>query len=151
MHIPNYSPLYQVTQQKNGAKWDLEQQQVFEQITWEIIHAIALGPVWAGQDVRNVLFAAARETDPTWNLWQKAAGETWGQPHSLWSQGYRRSKACYIPAEKEIIAPYEGVWAASEGIGTEAELFLAPWLALLDWMFKWRVSSALQTTDATWN
>lgn len=38
-----------------------------------------------------------------------------------------------------------------EVIGTEAELLLAPQLALLDWMFKRRVSFAFQTTDATWN
>lgn len=55
MNIPNYSPLYQVTQQKSGTKWDLEQQEVFEQIKQEIVHAIALGPLWGGQDVRNAL------------------------------------------------------------------------------------------------
>lgn len=60
----------------SGTKWDPEQQQVFEQIKHELVHAIALGPVWAGQDVRNVLYAAARETDLAWNLWQKSLWET---------------------------------------------------------------------------
>ncbi|KAK4819027.1 hypothetical protein QYF61_024181 [Mycteria americana] len=54
MHIPNYSlivsPLYQVTWKKNNFKWGPEQRQAFEQIKWEIVHAVALGPVRAGQD-----------------------------------------------------------------------------------------------------
>ena len=82
MHIPNYSqivsPLYQVTWKKNDFKWGPEQQQAFEQIKREIVHAVALGPVQAGQDVKNVLYAAAGENGPTWSLWQKAPGETEG-------------------------------------------------------------------------
>ncbi|KFQ59744.1 hypothetical protein N334_13653, partial [Pelecanus crispus] len=80
IHIPNYSlivsPLYQVTRKKDDFKWGPEQQQAFEQIKGEIVHAVALGPVWAGQDVKNVLSTAARENGPTWSLWQKAPGET---------------------------------------------------------------------------
>ncbi|KFQ64674.1 hypothetical protein N334_14325, partial [Pelecanus crispus] len=80
MHIPNYSlivsPLYQVTWKKNDFKWGPEQQQAFEQIKQEIVHAVALGPVWAGQDVKNVLYTSAGENGPTWTLWQKAPGET---------------------------------------------------------------------------
>ncbi|GAB0203259.1 hypothetical protein GRJ2_002791500 [Grus japonensis] len=52
MHIPNYSlilnALYHVTQKKNDFKWGPEQRQAFEQIKQEIVHAVALGPVWAG-------------------------------------------------------------------------------------------------------
>ena len=59
MHIPNYSlivsPLYQVTRKKKDFKWGPEQQQAFEQIKREIVHAVALGPVRAGPDVQNVL------------------------------------------------------------------------------------------------
>ncbi|KAK4822187.1 hypothetical protein QYF61_011172 [Mycteria americana] len=48
MHIPNYSliisPLYQVTQKKNDFEWGPEQQQAVEQIRWEIVCAVALGP-----------------------------------------------------------------------------------------------------------
>ncbi|KAK4811104.1 hypothetical protein QYF61_016390 [Mycteria americana] len=55
MHIPNHnliiSSLYQVTWKKNDFKWGPEQQQAFEQIKREIVHAVALGPVQAGQDV----------------------------------------------------------------------------------------------------
>ncbi|KFQ61075.1 hypothetical protein N334_06543, partial [Pelecanus crispus] len=80
MHIPNYSlivsPLYQMTQKKNDFKWGPEQQQAFQQIKQETVHAVALGPVWAEQDVKNVLCTAARENGPTWSLWQKAPGET---------------------------------------------------------------------------
>ncbi|GAB0188893.1 hypothetical protein GRJ2_001354600 [Grus japonensis] len=72
-HIPNYSlivsPLCQVTRKKNDFKWTSEQQQTFEQIKQEIVHAVALGPVRAGLDVKNVLYAAAGENGPTWSLW----------------------------------------------------------------------------------
>ncbi|KFQ08937.1 hypothetical protein N329_08851, partial [Haliaeetus albicilla] len=83
MHIPNYSlivsPLYQVTQKKNDFKWGPEQQQTFEQIKWEFVHAVALGPVQAGQDVKNVPYNAGRENGPMWSLWQKTLRETRGQ------------------------------------------------------------------------
>ena len=80
IHIPNYilivSPLYQVTRKKNDFKWGPEQRQAFEQIKQETVHAVALGPVRAGQDVVNVLCTAAGENGPTWSLWQKAPWET---------------------------------------------------------------------------
>ncbi|KAK4826273.1 hypothetical protein QYF61_006720 [Mycteria americana] len=80
VHIPNYSliisPLCQVIWKKNDFKWGPEQRQAFEQIKREIVHAVALGPVRAGQDVKNVLYTAAGENGPTWGLWQKAPGET---------------------------------------------------------------------------
>ena len=44
----------------------------------------------------------------------------------LWGQLYSNSEANYIPAEKDILAAYKGVQAASEGIGTEAQLLLVP-------------------------
>ncbi|PKU33627.1 hypothetical protein llap_16070 [Limosa lapponica baueri] len=63
MHIPDYSlivsPLYQVTQKKNNFKWGPEQRQAFEQIKQETAHSVALGAVRAGEDVKNVLYAAA--------------------------------------------------------------------------------------------
>ncbi|GAB0209006.1 hypothetical protein GRJ2_003366300 [Grus japonensis] len=113
MHIPNYSltvsPLYHVTRKKNDFKWGPEQHEVFEQIKQEIVHAVALGPVRAGPDVKNVLYTAAGENGPTWSLWQKAPGETQGRPLGFWSRGYRGSEARYTPTEKEILAAYEGV------------------------------------------
>ncbi|KAK4806899.1 hypothetical protein QYF61_012620 [Mycteria americana] len=119
MHIPNYSlivsPLYQVTWKKNNFKWGPEQRQAFEQIKREIVHAVALGPVRAGQD------------------------------------RYRGSEARYTPTEKEILAAYEGVRAASEVVGTEAQLLLAPRLLVLSWMFKGRVPCTHHATDATWS
>ncbi|KFQ76049.1 hypothetical protein N335_02742, partial [Phaethon lepturus] len=84
MHILNYSlivsPVYWVTHKKNDFKWGREQGQAFEQIKQEIVHAVALGPVQAGQDVKNVFFTTAGENGPTWSLWQKAPGETRGRP-----------------------------------------------------------------------
>jgi len=123
IHILNYilivSPLYQVTR-KNEFQWGPEQRQTSEQIKEEIVHAVALGAVQEGQDVKNVLYTTTRENGPTWSLWQKAPGETLGQPLGFWSWGYGRSKACCAPDEKEILAAYEGVRAASEVVGTEA-------------------------------
>ncbi|KFP34294.1 hypothetical protein N325_02272, partial [Colius striatus] len=84
MHIPNYSsivsPLCLVIQKKKYFKWGPEQQQSFEQIKREIVHAVALGPVHTGPDVKNVLYTKARQNGPTWSLWQKAPGETRGRP-----------------------------------------------------------------------
>jgi len=93
-------------------EWGPEQRQAFEQIKWEIVHAVALGSVWSGQDVKNVLYTAAGENGPTWSLWQKAPGETRGRPLGFWSWRYKGSEARYITAEKEILAEYEGVRAA---------------------------------------
>ncbi|RMC21214.1 hypothetical protein DUI87_02072 [Hirundo rustica rustica] len=61
MHIPEYSqivsPLYLVTRKKNDFHWGPEQQQAFAQIKQEIAHAVALGPVRTGPDVKNVLYS----------------------------------------------------------------------------------------------
>lgn len=53
--------LYQVTRKKNDFTWDPEQQQVFEQIKQETVHAIAIRPVWARQDVKNMLYTTVKE------------------------------------------------------------------------------------------
>ncbi|KAK4832245.1 hypothetical protein QYF61_021170 [Mycteria americana] len=91
------------------------------------------------------------QNGPAWSLRQKAPGETRGRPLGFWSRGYRGSKARYTPTEKEILAAYEGVRAASEVVGTEAQLLLAPRLPVLGWMFKGRVPSTHHATDATWS
>ncbi|RMC21029.1 hypothetical protein DUI87_01885 [Hirundo rustica rustica] len=139
MHIPEYSqivsPLYLVTRKKNDFHWGPEQQQAFAQIKQEIAHAVALGPVRTGPDVKNVLYSAAGNNGLSWSLWQKVPGETRGQPLRFWSQSYRGSETNYTPTEKEILATYEGVQAASEVIGTEAQLLLAPRLPVLGWIF----------------
>ncbi|KAK4828919.1 hypothetical protein QYF61_001540 [Mycteria americana] len=81
----------------------------------------------------------------------KAPGETRGRPSGFWSRGYRGSKARYTPTEKEILAAYEGVRAASEVVGTEAQFLLAPRLLVLCWMFKGRVPSTHHATDTMWS
>ncbi|RMC21338.1 hypothetical protein DUI87_02200 [Hirundo rustica rustica] len=77
MHIPEYSqivsPLYLVTRKKNDFHWGPEQQQAFAQIKQEIAHAVALGPVRMGPDVKNVLYSAAGNNGLSWSLWQKRA------------------------------------------------------------------------------
>ncbi|RMB89213.1 hypothetical protein DUI87_34403 [Hirundo rustica rustica] len=118
MHIPEYSqivsPLYLVTRKKNDFHWGPEQQQAFAQIKQEIAHAVALGPVRTGPEVKNVLYSAAGNNGLSWSLWQKVPGETRGRPLGFWSQSYRGSEANYTPTEKEILAAYEGLQAASE-------------------------------------
>ncbi|RMC19987.1 hypothetical protein DUI87_00832 [Hirundo rustica rustica] len=130
MHIPEYSqtvsPLYLVTSKKNDFHWGPGQQQTFAQIKQEIAHAAALGPVRIEPDVKNMLYSAARNNGLSWSLWQKAPGETRGRPLGFWSRSYRGSEANYTPTEKEILAAYEGVQAASEVIGKEAQFLLAP-------------------------
>jgi len=96
-----------------------------------------------------MLYTAAGENGPTWSLWQKAPGETRGRPLGFWSRGYKGSEARYTATEKEILAAYEGVRAASEVVGTEEQLLLAPQLPVLGWMFKERVPSTHHATDAT--
>ncbi|KFV38784.1 hypothetical protein N341_01017, partial [Tyto alba] len=87
MHIPKYSLivslLYPVTRKKNVFKWGPEQQEAFEQIKHEIVHTVALGPVRAEKDFKNVLYITAGENGPTWSLWQKTPRETQGQPLGL--------------------------------------------------------------------
>ncbi|RMC20359.1 hypothetical protein DUI87_01208 [Hirundo rustica rustica] len=155
MHIPEYSqivsPLYLVTRKKNDFHWGPEQQQAFAQIKQEIAHAVALGPVRTGPDVKNVLYSAAGNNGLSWSLWQKVPGETRGRLLGFWSRSYRGSEANYTPTEKEILAAYEGVQAASEVTGTEAQLLLAPRLPVLGWMFKGKVPSTHHATDATWS
>ncbi|RMC11047.1 hypothetical protein DUI87_12239 [Hirundo rustica rustica] len=155
MHIPEYSqivsPLYLVTRKKNDFHWGPEQQQAFAQIKQEIAHAVALGPVRMGPEVKNVLYSAAGNNGLSWSLWQKVPGETRGRPLGFWSRSYRGSEANYTPTEKEILAAYEGLQAASEVIGTETQLLLAPRLPVLGWMFKGKVPSTHHATDTTWS
>lgn len=77
MCIPDYSliisPLHQVTWKKNNSVWSPEQQLGFQQIKWEIAHAVALG-----RDVKYMFYAAAGEKSPTWSLWQRTLMETCG-------------------------------------------------------------------------
>ena len=67
-----------MTRKRNYFIWGPEQRQAFEQIKQEVVHAVALGPVWTGQDFKNVLYTAAGKNGPTWSLWQRAPGETQG-------------------------------------------------------------------------
>ncbi|RMB88580.1 hypothetical protein DUI87_35081 [Hirundo rustica rustica] len=129
MHIPEYSQI----------------------IKQEIAHAVALGPVRTGPEVKNVLYSAAGNNGLSWSLWQKVPGETRGRPLGFWSRNYRGSETNYTPTEKEILAAYEGVQAASEVVGTETQLLLAPRLPVLGWMFKAEVPSTHHATNATWS
>ncbi|KAF4798541.1 hypothetical protein TURU_063024 [Turdus rufiventris] len=83
-------------------------------------------PLWTGPEVKNVLYSAAKNHGLSWSLSQKVPRETRGRPLGFWHQTYRGSAGNYTPIEKEILAAYEGVRDASEVIGTEAQLLLAP-------------------------
>ncbi|KAF4790714.1 hypothetical protein TURU_138173 [Turdus rufiventris] len=155
MHIPEYTQIvshsYLVTRKKNDFHWGPEQQQGFAQIKQEIAHAVALGPVRMGPQMRNVRKSAAGNNFLSCSLWQKVPGETPGRPMGFWSQSYRGSKANYTPTEKEILAAYEEVQAAPDVIGTETQLLLAPQLPVLGWTFKGKVPSTHHATYATWS
>ncbi|KAF4804109.1 hypothetical protein TURU_010614 [Turdus rufiventris] len=129
-HIPEYSQivsaLYLVTHKKNNFYLGPEQRPAFAQIKQEITHAVALGPVRMGPEVKNVLYSAAGNHGLSWSLWQKVPGETRGRPLGFWSRNDKGSEANYAPSEKEILAAYEGVQEASEVICTETQLLLAP-------------------------
>ncbi|RMC05690.1 hypothetical protein DUI87_17775 [Hirundo rustica rustica] len=60
------SPLYLVTR-KNDFHWGPEQQQAFAQIK-QITHAVALGSVRTGPEVKNVLYSAAGNNGLSWSL-----------------------------------------------------------------------------------
>ncbi|KAJ7409520.1 hypothetical protein WISP_113962 [Willisornis vidua] len=76
----------------------------------------------------------------------------WANPGSTREgRSYKGSEANYTPMEKEILVAYEGIRVASEVTGTEAQLFLAPRLPVLRWMFKGKVPSTHHATDATWS
>lgn len=81
VHIPELSqiesPLYLMMQKMNYFKWGPEKQ-ASEQIKKEIVHAIALGSVRTGQDVKTVLYTTAGENGPSWSLCQKVPGDTGG-------------------------------------------------------------------------
>ncbi|RMC22178.1 hypothetical protein DUI87_03051 [Hirundo rustica rustica] len=73
MQIPEYSqivsPLYLVTCKNNSFHWGPEQQQAFAQIKQEIAHAVALGSVRMGPEVKNMLYSAAGNNGLSWSLW----------------------------------------------------------------------------------
>ncbi|KAF4794830.1 hypothetical protein TURU_098452 [Turdus rufiventris] len=117
MHIPEYSqivsPLYLVPCKKKDFHWGAEQQQAFAQIKQEIAHAVALGPVRTRPEVKNVLYSATGNHGLSWSLWQKVPEKTGGRPLGFWSRSYRGSETNCAPTEKEILAAYEKVQAAS--------------------------------------
>ncbi|GAB0208817.1 mitochondrial enolase superfamily member 1 [Grus japonensis] len=95
---------------------------------------------------------AVHRSQGEWSYLESLAESTRGDSRptpGVLESGIRGSKARYTPTEKEILAAYEGVRAASEVIGTEAQLLLAPRLPGLGWMFKERAPSTHHATDAT--
>ncbi|KAK4819475.1 hypothetical protein QYF61_004701 [Mycteria americana] len=130
-----------------GIKW----QDGHHQIPNVINKITAMTPQTSKKETQAFLGIVAGENGPTSSLWQKAPGETRGRPLGFRSRGYRGSETRYTPTEKEILVACEGVRAASEVVGTEAELLLAPRLLVLGWMFKGRVASRHHATDAMWS
>ncbi|RMC17247.1 hypothetical protein DUI87_05825 [Hirundo rustica rustica] len=100
------------------------QQQAFAQIKQEIAHAVALGPVRTGPDVKNVLYSAAGNNGLSWSLWQKVPGRLEADHWDSGAEATEGQKPIHSNREGNLAA-YEGVQAASEVIGTEAQLLLA--------------------------
>ena len=61
--------------QKNDFYWSAEHQQAFAQIKQEIAHAVTLGPVRMGPEVKNMLYSAAGEP---WLVLEPVAEGAWG-------------------------------------------------------------------------
>lgn len=53
--------------------------------------------------------------------------------------------------EKEILAAYEGMWAASEAVETESQLLLAPRLPVFHRMLKGEMPLTHHVASATWS
>ncbi|RMB91858.1 hypothetical protein DUI87_31786 [Hirundo rustica rustica] len=112
------------------------------------------GSPWPSQDGPRCEECALLSSREQWFVLEPLAEGAWesgGRPLGFWSRSYRGSKANYTRTEKEILAAYEGVQAASEVIGTGAQLLLAPRLPVLRWMFKGKVPSTHHATDAIWS
>lgn len=87
-----------MTWKKNYFKWGPKQQQTFEQIKWEIVHATAPRPVWAGQNVKMCSIL-----HPGQMALPAVSGK---RPQSISSLlfrnwGYRVSEASYTPGERD--------------------------------------------------
>ncbi|RMC03471.1 hypothetical protein DUI87_20670 [Hirundo rustica rustica] len=123
MHIPEYSqivsPLYLVTCKKNDFYWGPEQQQAFAQVKQEIAHAVALGPVRTGPEVKNVLYSAAGNNGLSWSLWQKreVAKEKWPKLY-LYTNSWMVANGLWGWLEKWKKANWQRrgkpIWAANE-------------------------------------
>lgn len=89
-NIPDYSqivnPLYHVSGKKNDLKWGPEKQKAFEQLKYETVHTVDLGPIRTGQDLHCCIL---QENCPSWRLWQKYLGSL---ENNLWHPGVRDTK-----------------------------------------------------------
>ncbi|TRZ14709.1 hypothetical protein HGM15179_012396 [Zosterops borbonicus] len=106
MHIPEYSqivsPLYLVTCKKSNLHQGPEQQQAFAQIKQETAHAVALGPLRTGSEVRDVLYSTARNNvlEPLANHCDSGVKVTEGPNPTILPQ---RRRSC--PPMKEFNLP----------------------------------------------
>ncbi|RMC20297.1 hypothetical protein DUI87_01144 [Hirundo rustica rustica] len=143
MHIPEYSqivsPLYLVTHKKNNFHWGPEQQQAFTQIKQEIAHAVALGPVRTGPDVKNVLYSAAGNNGLSWSLWQKVAQATEGEGGSSQLAELKAVQLALDIAEREK-------WP-------KLYLYTDSWMvanALWGWLEKWKKANWQRRGKPIW-
>ncbi|GAB0209934.1 hypothetical protein GRJ2_003459100 [Grus japonensis] len=144
-HSPFNSPIWPVW--KSNGEWRLT-------VDYRGLNEVTLPMSAAVPDMLELQYeleSKAAKCRGEWPYLESLAESTRGQPLGFWSRGYRGSKAPYTPMEKEILATYEGVRAASEVIGSEAQLLLAPRLPVLGWMFKERAPSTHHATDVTWS
>lgn len=82
------------------------------------------GPAQAGQDVKKnpALYCSWGEMFLSGTSGKKAPWETWGRSLGFWNWGYKWPQTHYTPTKNEILAAYEGIWAAFEVVGTDEQL-----------------------------
>ncbi|RMC21824.1 hypothetical protein DUI87_02693 [Hirundo rustica rustica] len=129
MHIPEYSqivsPLYLVTRKKNDFHWGPEQQQAFAQIKQEIAHAVALGPVRTGPEVRLLDYLFEEEEEqvtraeeaPPYN----ELPETERQ-YALFTDGSCRIVGANRKWKAAVWSPTRRVAQATEGQGGSSQI-----------------------------
>lgn len=137
-----------MTWKRNDFKWDPEQQQGFEQIKPEIVHAVALEPVRIGQDVKSVQpgrmdlpgvshkKCLERLKDKPWG---SEVGDTKDPRH-----------ATHCP-EKSIWELREGINLLQKRLAPKYGSSWHPDCPVLGWMFKGEVPSTLHATGAMWS
>ncbi|RMC08867.1 hypothetical protein DUI87_13861 [Hirundo rustica rustica] len=149
MHIPGYSqivsPLYLVTHKKNDFHWGPEQQQAFAQFKQEIAHAVALGPVRMGPEVKNVLYSAARSHGLSWSLWQKVPGMNRKWKAAVWSPTRQLAEATEGEGGSSQLAELKAVQLALDIAEREGwprlYLYTDSWMvanALWGWLKRWK-------------
>ncbi|KAK4806944.1 hypothetical protein QYF61_027311 [Mycteria americana] len=106
-------------------------------------------------ELQYELESKAAKCQGEWPYLQPLAESTRGDSRStprVFESGIQRNpRPAILQLRKRYWQHMKGFRAASEVVGTEAQLLLARRLLVLGWMFKGRVPSTHHATDAMWN